>query len=155
MNKTWQENFQGVQYFHAATNLIIFGAVDDVWVRKDGTLHVVDFKSTSTTKVISLEDEYKQAYKRQMEIYQWLLRRNEFEVSDTGYFVFANAQADLKAFDGRLEFKVEIISYEGKDNWVEPTILKAHQCLLAEKIPDHDPDCKYCNYRSAAEKMGA
>jgi len=151
--KTWQENFQGVQYLHSATNLIIFGAVDDIWVEKDGTLHVVDFKSTSTTKEISLEDEYKQAYKRQMEIYQWLLRRNDFKVSDVGYFVFANAQADLKSFDGRLEFKVEIITYEGKDEWVEPAILKAHQCLMNDEIPEAGPDCKYCNYRRAAASV--
>ncbi|MFA4905370.1 MAG: PD-(D/E)XK nuclease family protein [Candidatus Margulisiibacteriota bacterium] len=148
--KTWQENFQGVQYFHVATNFIVFGAVDDIWVEEDGTLHVVDYKSTCTAKEISLEDEWKQAYKRQMEIYQWLLRRNEFKVSDVGYFVFANAQNNLKSFEGRLEFKMQIIPYEGKDAWVESTVLKAHECLMSDNIPGPNPGCKYCNYRQAA-----
>jgi hypothetical protein len=151
--KDWRNNFVGVQFLHTATNLIVFGAVDDVWVESDESLHVVDYKSTCTAKEISLEDEYKQAYKRQMEIYQWLLRRNEFKVSDVGYFVFANAQAGLKSFDGRLEFKMEIIPYEGKDTWVESTIVKAHECLMGNKIPEPDPGCKYCNYRNAAEAV--
>lgn len=151
--KTWQENFQGVQYIHSRTNLIIFGAVDDIWVEEDGTLHVVDYKSTCTAKEISLDDEWKQAYKRQMEIYQWLLRRNELKVSDVGYFVFANAQNNLKSFEGRLEFKMQIIPYEGKDNWVEATIVNAHECLMADAIPAPASGCKYCNYRKAAESV--
>jgi hypothetical protein len=44
----------------------------------------VDYKSTSTAKEISLDDRWKQAYKRQMEIYQWLFRQNGFTVSNTG-----------------------------------------------------------------------
>lgn len=151
--KDWRNNFVGVQFFHKPTNLIVFGAVDDVWVESDESLHVVDYKSTCTGKEISLDDEYKQAYKRQMEIYQWLLRRNEFKVSDIGYFVFANAQSNLRSFDGRLEFKMQIIPYEGKDAWVEATIVKAHECLTNDKFPEPDPGCKYCNYRKAAESV--
>ena len=58
---------------HEPTNLMVTGAVDDVWADGDETLFVVDYKSTSTEKEISLDDQWKQAYKRQMEIYQWLL----------------------------------------------------------------------------------
>ena len=36
--------------------------------------------------------------KRQMEIYQWLLRKNGFKVSDTGYFVYANGITDARSF---------------------------------------------------------
>ncbi|MBU1901440.1 PD-(D/E)XK nuclease family protein, partial [Patescibacteria group bacterium] len=74
----WRDNFKGVQFLHGPTNLVITGAVDDVWVNKAGELIVVDYKSTAKEGEITLEDDWKVAYKRQMEVYQWLLRRNGF-----------------------------------------------------------------------------
>lgn len=153
----WRENFVGVQFLHKKTNLLIFGAVDDIWVDEEGNLYVVDYKATSTLNEISLDDEYKQAYKRQMEIYQWLLRNNKnkhkHEVSDLGYFVFANASRDRKAFDGKLEFAVQIIPYQGSDKWVDKIILDAHKCLMSDRLPEPSSNCKYCNYRQAAQEF--
>ncbi len=75
----WRMNLKGIQYLHEPTNFIITGAIDDLWVKSDGELIVVDYKATSTTKAITLDEEYRQAYKRQMEIYQWLFRKNGFQ----------------------------------------------------------------------------
>ena len=115
-------------------------------------LIVVDYKATSTRAEITLDAEYRQAYKRQMEIYQWLLRRNGFPVSDTGYFVYANGDTDKAAFDGKLEFKVEIVPYTGDDRWVEETIVDAKQCLTGT-IPAPSDACDYCAYREAVSKF--
>jgi len=145
----WRENFKGVQYLHKSTNLLITGALDDVWVDPMGTLMVVDYKSTSTTKEISLEDEWKQTYKRQLEIYQWLMRRNGFTVSDTGHFVYVNADTGRECFDGKLEFDMQIISYTGRDDWVEKTINNAHDCLMDDQIPDPVEECEWCQYNKA------
>jgi len=142
----WRNNFKGVRYHYQPTNFIIYGAVDDVWQDEGGDLIVVDYKATSTEKVISLDDQYRQSYKRQMEVYQWLLRRNGFPVSDQGYFVYANGIKDNKAFDGQLEFRVEIIPYRGDDGWVEEAIKSAHQCLMSEEIPPANLECEYCRY---------
>jgi CRISPR/Cas system-associated exonuclease Cas4 (RecB family) len=143
----WRNNFVGKQYLHEDTNLLIFGAVDDVWVNKKDELLIVDYKATSTSKEISLEDEYKQGYKRQMEIYQWIFRQSGFKVSDTGYFVFANAGKNRSSFDGRLEFELSVVSHSGDDSWVEPTIYAMKKCLDSNKIPDSDSKCEYCQYR--------
>lgn len=148
LNK-WRENFVGVEHLHEPTNLLITGAVDDIWVNHGGELIVVDYKATSTTKEITLDEGYRASYKRQMEIYQWLLRRNGFKVSDTGYFVYVNGKADRAAFDGKLEFDVDILPYKGNDDWVEEKIIEAHKCLKAGKIPEPAADCDYCNYRRA------
>ncbi len=148
----WRRNFAGVQYHHKETNLIIFGAVDDIWVNSDGRLIVVEYKSTSTSEEISLEDPYKQAFKRQMEVYQWLLRRIGHKVSDTGYFVYANARKDKEAFDGQLEFAVTLLEHKGSDAWVEKAVLAAHACLKKEMLPDPDPNCEYCSYRGFARE---
>jgi len=148
----WRNNFVGKQYLHEGTNLLIFGAVDDVWVNKKSELLIVDYKATSTSKEISLEDEYKQSYKKQMEIYQWLFRKSGFKISKTGYFVFANASKNRPKFDGRLEFEVSIISHKGDDSWVDPTIFEIKKCLESKHIPDPDPNCEFCAYRKLIEQ---
>lgn len=146
----WRDDmyrYKGASVLHAPTNLEVTGIVDDIWTDKEGTFYLVDYKSTSTAKEISLEDEYKQGYKRQMEVYQWIFRRLGFQVSDLGYFVFANAGKNRPDFDARLEFKLTIIDYRGSDAWVEPTLIKIKKCLEQELLPAPDPDCEYCAYR--------
>lgn len=142
----WRNNFKGISFHHKPTNFIIYGAVDDIWQDEKGDFLVVDYKATSTTKDISLDDPYRQSYKRQMEIYQWILRQKGFSVSNLGYFVYANGEKDKEAFDGRLEFKVELIPYEGNDSWVEKIIGQVHDCLTKENIPISGKDCEYCKY---------
>ena len=67
----WRENFKGIQYHHKPTNLIITGAIDDLWQNSRGEYIVVDYKSTSKNEEITaLDKAWHDGYKRQMEIYQ-------------------------------------------------------------------------------------
>jgi len=150
--ETWRQNFKGVQYLHEPTNLIITGAIDDLWQNSNGEYIVVDYKATSKNeKITVLNQGWQIGYKRQMEIYQWLLRRNELTVSDTGYFVYCNGKKDREAFNGRLDFDVTLIAYTGKDDWVEQAIIDAHKCLCSDHVPEAAEDCDYCSYRDAVE----
>lgn len=146
----WRDNWTGVQHLHEPTNFLITGAIDDVWVNPEGELHVVDYKATSKNGQVSIDADWQIAYKRQMEIYQWLLRKNNFPVSNIGYFVYCNGITDTKAFDKKIEFEVSVIPYQGSDNWIEEIILNARKCLESEKIPEMSPDCDYCRYRKVA-----
>lgn len=140
----------GIQYLDPDTNLIIQGAIDDIWVNSDNELSIVDYKATAKDGEVSLDAAWQIGYKRQMEIYQWLFRKNDFKVSDTGYFVYANGNTDKKAFDAKLEFNVKIIPYAGNDNWVSSVIKKIHKCLMSEEIPAPSQECDFCAYRNAA-----
>jgi len=146
----WRENFVGVQALHKATNLLVFGAVDDLWVNKAGEIHVVDYKSTSKDGEVSLDADWQQSYKNQVEIYQWLLRQNGLKVSNTAYFVYVNGQKDREAFDAKLEFMVKLIPYEGTADWVDDMLLSIKSCLLSPEMPEAGPNCEYCAYRLAA-----
>ncbi|MCX6806786.1 MAG: PD-(D/E)XK nuclease family protein [Candidatus Berkelbacteria bacterium] len=149
----WRENFIGVRYHYKPTNFIISGAIDDVWVDKKDNLIVVDYKATSTLKEISLEDKWKQGYKKQMEIYQWLLKKNGFSVSDTGYFVYCNAISDKKAFDAKLEFNLQIIPYKGDVSWIESTLVDIRKCLENSQIPEVSVGCQFCQYVKSIIKI--
>lgn len=149
----WRDALRrGVSFHHEETNFRITGGIDDVWVKPDGELLVVDYKATSKKEEVNLDADWQIGYKRQMEVYQWLFRRNGFQVSDTGYFVYCNGNNDAEAFDGKLEFEVKIIPYEGDDKWVEGAIIDAHTCLCQDAIPTPGVDCDHCAYRAAVQR---
>ena len=155
----WRDSLRrGIQYLHAPTNLLIRGGVDDVWVTPTGELIIVDYKATAKDGEVSLDAEWQDGYKRQMEVYQWLFRKNGFAVSPIGYFVYCNGNLDAEAFDGKLEFDVKVIPYQGDPSWVEPTIVNMHRCLIGEMIPPASDDCDWCAYfnkRKQHEDAGA
>ena len=143
---TWRSNFKGIRYLHDSTNFELFGAIDDLWQNSKGEYIVVDYKATSTSKEISLEDEYKQGYKLQAEFYQWLLKQKGYKVNKTAYFVFCNGLKDRAAFDGKLEFDVTVIPYDGNTDWVEKTIVDIKRCLDSQIVPSQSAKCELCDY---------
>jgi CRISPR/Cas system-associated exonuclease Cas4 (RecB family) len=154
---TWRENFVGVQYLHAPTNLLVFGAVDDIWVNDAGELIVVDYKATAKDKEVSIDSEWQISYKRQMEVYQWLLRQNGFKVQDTGYFVYTNGRLDLDGFYDKVEFRTKVIPYTGSDNWVETTVQAMKDCMEGA-MPEVGQsamggECEFCAYAKARTKL--
>lgn len=140
----WRMNQRGITYHHEATNFIVTGAIDDVWINSNGELIIVDYKATSTKKDVTLDD--RDSYKRQMEIYQWLFRKNGFKVSDTGYFVYCNGDATRGQFMGSLQFKVSLLPYAGNDAWVEGVLLDIKACLTSNTLPAASTTCDYCAY---------
>jgi hypothetical protein len=154
----WRHNFTGVHTLHEPTNLHVFGAIDDVWVNDDGELIVVDYKATSKSSEVSIDSDWQISYKRQMEVYQWLLRQNGFKVSATGYFVYTNARLDLDGFDDHLEFRTKLIPYKGSDAWVEPTLIKMKACIDSDDMPPVGDaamggPCEFCTYARARTEL--
>jgi CRISPR/Cas system-associated exonuclease Cas4 (RecB family) len=145
----WRENFEGVEYLDPDTGFVVSGAIDDVWVNPKGELMIVDYKATSKEgKLESLGDSpWEKQYGRQMEIYQWLFRKNGFKVSDTGYFVYVNGKKDGEAFDGKLEFDTTLIAHKGDASWVEGVLKEIKSCLESGKVPVNGEECEFCNYR--------
>jgi len=135
------------------TNVIITGGVDDVWVTPEGQYIIVDYKATAKVGEVTLDADWQDGYKRQMEIYQWLFRKNGFDVSDTGYFVYCNGNTDKEAFDGMLEFEIKLIPYTGNTDWVEKTVKDAIICLKGDVLPEPGIECDFCKYRKAARKI--
>lgn len=154
----WRDALRrGISYLHVPTNILVRGGIDDVWVNPARELIIVDYKATSKKVGPSSVDDLYDSYKKQMEVYQWLFRRNDFNVSPTGYFVYVNGKSDAKAFDGKLEFDVELIPYTGSDAWVEPAIFDLKKMLMSDDIPATGTSfgggpCEYCAYRESAGK---
>lgn len=153
----WRTNFTGVAALHEPTNLYVFGAVDDIWANDAGELIVVDYKATAKQSEITLDADWQISYKRQMEIYQWLLRQNGFKVNDTGYFVYANGRLDLDGFNDRVEFRTKVIPYTGDAKWVDGTLQDMKGCLEGDMPPIGKAamggDCDFCTYARARTEL--
>ena len=151
----WRDSLRGgLKYLHDKTNFLITGGIDDVWVNPQGELIVVDYKATSNKEdVTELNKPYQEGYKKQMEVYQWLLRQNGYKVSSTGYFVYCNGKTDREAFDGKLDFDVTLIVYVGDDSWIEKTLIDIKKCLDSDIIPESGKSCDHCAYFNAREKF--
>lgn len=145
----WRNNRRGIIFLHEPTQFLVSGAVDEIWITPQGELIVVDVKATSKSSEINIDADWQMSYKRQMEIYQWLFRKNGFKVSDRGYFIYCNGKRGQMSFDGRLDFDISVIPYDGKDNWIEPKLQEIHDCLSASNLPTPSDDCKLCKYRLA------
>lgn len=150
----WRDALRGgITYLHPETNFFVTGGVDDIWINPQDELIIVDYKATSKDTEVNLDADWQIGYKRQMEVYQWLFKKNSFKVSPVGYFVYCNGMTDREAFDGKLEFDISVIPYKGDDSWVEPALIAARVCLDDNKLPSPGADCDYCKYRQAAKRV--
>lgn len=136
----WRNNFTGIQYLHPQTDFLVFGAVDDIWIDSRGNLIVVDYKASGAK-----EGELYDSYKRQMEVYQWILRKNGYKVLDRGYFVYCRVNKENGFNKGKLSFDIKVQPYDGNSEWVEDKVFEAKK-ILDGKIPPYSPECAYCKF---------
>ncbi len=151
---TWRDPFVGIMHTHEPTGLIVSGGVDDIWVKPDGTLIIIDYKSTSKDgKIESLGDSpWEQQYTRQLGVYRWLLEQNGFKVDNTGYLVYANADKSLDAFDDKLIFETTLVSVETDVSWLDATLADIKANLDSPQLPPIGNSCEFCPYREACGK---
>jgi len=147
----WRHNFTGVRHLHERTGFLVHGAVDDIWMNPAGELMVVDYKATAKREEItSLNKPWHGTYKRQFEVYQWLLRRNGFPVSNRAYWVYANGDASAERFDQVVRFRMTIIPYDGDDSWVDAQVVHAKDFLEANAPPPPSQGCEWCQFANDA-----
>jgi len=145
---------------HEKTNILFGGGLDDVWENiKTGELHIVDYKSTAQlSKLENIQPldknfllppkdpkkpDYKAGYRRQMDMYIWIMRRKGFQVSDIGYFLYVDGQHhgekgmldEKKVGQAWMKFNAAIIPYKADDSWVEKALIDAKKTLRRKTCP--------------------
>jgi len=97
--------------------------------------------------------QWQMSYKRQVEVYQWLFRKNGFTVSDTGDVVYCNGRKDKEAFDNILEFDIKVLPYTGNDSWIEKMLLKMKEVLENDVIREFTETCAFCTYQKEIQSL--
>ncbi len=137
----WQNNFKGIQWKDAAGNLFM-GAVDDLLV-KDKKIIVMDFKTRGFPK----KDDTAEFYQDQIDIYNFLLRKNGFETEDYGYLIFYHPLQ--VAGDGNVVFHRDLTKMKVNVKNAERIFKEAVE-VLAGPIPPSSEDCWHCMWAREA-----
>ncbi|MDP2647785.1 MAG: PD-(D/E)XK nuclease family protein [Candidatus Yanofskybacteria bacterium] len=144
----WRSNFKGISYFDQERNAILYGAVDDVLQFPDGSLAVVDYKSSGSKEITIYED-----YQKQMDTYSHILQKIGYKTQPNAYFVFYVVQKDGGGFQNSLPFREELRSVPVNTDWVERTFNAAVEVARQDKPPVGSEECNHCNYVSRASRL--
>jgi CRISPR/Cas system-associated exonuclease Cas4 (RecB family) len=150
----WRDSRQGISAVHEETQFEIYGGIDDVWQEEEtGRLILADYKCTAKKdEVTDLESGFGPSYKKQIEMYQWIMRRMGFEVSPQAWFLYANGCANGE-FNNRLEFRMTMISHNGDTEWIEPTLRQIKNVLEAPQKPASSETCDHCKYLTKLKEL--
>lgn len=135
----WRNNWKGVKYQDSEGN-ILRGALDNVMVKGE-KLIVLDYK----TRGFPLKPDTHFYYKNQMDIYNFLLGRNGFNVEDYTYLLFYIS--DKIDEQGRFLFKTDLIKMKAYPENAEKRFSEAI-ALLKGPCPRRKSEdkngCKWC-----------
>lgn len=144
----WRSNFKGISYFDQERNAILYGAVDDVLQFPDGSLAVVDYKSSGSKEITIYDD-----YQKQMDTYSYILQKIGYRTQPNAYFVFYVVQKDGGGFQNSLPFREELKSVPVNTDWVERTFNAAVEVARQDEPPVGSEECNHCNYVSRAGRL--
>lgn len=146
----WRSNFKGIRFINSADGYNFGGAIDDVWVKPDGQLIIADVKATAKNEFNWKETwekyEYPKGYRRQLEMYQWLFRKNGFKVANEAFLVYFNGLKNEPMFNLSLKFELHLVRLECNDDWVEGKVKEASSLLASDVFPKASYTCDNCNY---------
>ncbi|HAV39913.1 MAG: PD-(D/E)XK nuclease family protein [Aquificota bacterium] len=144
----WRKN--GIEYYHEDHGIIYWGKIDDLLIDSEGRLVPLDFKTTLKWKNENKDEKdkdvlekYREKYKRQLEIYGYLLYKNGERVANVGalYVVTVSFTENFEKQENPRLIPLEDLNYEQWD------ILLEHikEVFYSDHEPKADDDCEFCN----------
>lgn len=99
----WRNNFKGISWTDKNGN-ILHGAVDNILVNKiNQKLIVLDYK----TRGFPLKEDTAEHYQLQLDVYNFLLKQNDFETENFAYLLFYVPKEVLET--GEVVFDTELV----------------------------------------------
>ncbi|MBI2664612.1 PD-(D/E)XK nuclease family protein [Candidatus Woesearchaeota archaeon] len=136
----WRKTLKGIQWTDEKGNLFR-GAVDNI-LQKGKKLIVLDYK----TRGYPVKEDTAEHYKDQLDIYNFLLRKNGYETEDYGYLMFYYPK-EVEA-DGDVAFHTELVKMEISVKNAE-RIFKEAVDVVDGKMPKSAEGCGYCKWALA------
>ncbi|MCM8787309.1 MAG: PD-(D/E)XK nuclease family protein [Candidatus Omnitrophica bacterium] len=137
--RSWQK---GLRFIDKDGNQL-FGALDECIINKD-TYIPVDYK----TRGFALKDDSSSYYILQMSCYNFLLKKNNYNVSNFAYLIYYV----LSSLDdnGEAKFSVEVYKVDTlKPERVYEIFRQAIDTLLLDEPPQQNKECQFCNWAKA------
>ncbi len=135
----WRNNFKGIEYLDGNSGIKLRGAVDNILV-KGKKLIVLDYK----TRGFPLKEDTHHHYQDQLNIYNFLLRKNGYETEDYSYLLFYMPEKVIET--GEFVFNTELVKMDINVRHAEKLFNKAID-VLNGKMPKCSKECEYCSWK--------
>lgn len=135
--EVWRNNRKGIQWIDEDGN-VLRGAVDNI-LQKGKKLIVIDFK----TRGFPLKEDTHEHYQDQLDIYNFLLRKNGWETEDYAYLLFYHPKEVEE--DGDVAFHIDLVKVEISVENAEKIFKEAIEILKGE-MPECGEDCEFCRW---------
>tara|TARA_Y100000310_G_C20657854_1_gene802971 strand:- start:358 stop:1014 length:657 start_codon:yes stop_codon:yes gene_type:complete len=135
--KIWRSNFKGIQWTDKKGNLFR-GAVDNI-LKKGKKLVVLDYK----TRGYPLKEDSHKYYLDQMDIYNFLLRKNGYETEEYTYLLFYHPNKVQET--GEVVFNTDLVKIKVNIKNAENIFINALKVLEGE-IPECFEECGFCKW---------
>ena len=132
----WRNNFKGISWTDKEGN-ILHGAVDNLLV-KGKKIIVLDYK----TRGFPLKDDTAEHYQNQLNIYNYLLRKNGYETEDYAFLLFYIPKEVKQT--GEVIFTSELVKMKIDVGEAEKLWKKALKLLAGPCPPKHEEEKERC-----------
>lgn len=140
----WRNNFQGLRWIDPQSGHVLFGAVDEILEFPDGSMAVMDYKSSGAREVAVYP-----SYQLQMDVYTFLLQQLGYRTAPKAYFAFFVAVRD-NGFQGRLPFRGELVAVETCPERVAGLFQQAIETAQSPRVPASGQECESCRWLDQA-----
>lgn len=135
--RVWRNNFKGIKWVDAKGN-VLRGAIDNILV-KGNKLIVLDYK----TRGYPLKENTADYYQDQLDIYNFLLKKNGFKTENYSYLLFYHP---LKVNQkGNVVFNTDLVKVSVSTKNARKLFQKALD-TLKHSMPKPSKDCEYCKW---------
>ena len=135
--KVWRSNFKGIQWTDKNDNHI-HGAIDNL-LQKGKKLIVLDYK----TRGFPLKEDTHEHYQDQMDIYNFLLRKNGYDTEDYTYLLFYHPHKVEE--NGHVCFNTDLVKLKVNITNAENILKKAVEVLEGD-MPHSSKECGFCEW---------
>lgn len=155
--KKWRNNFEGLGYYDTKLDAVLFGAVDDVLEFPDGSLAVVDYKSSGAKEITVYDD-----YQMQMDVYTHILEELGHKTARKAYFVFYQVDktngfsaggGSVSGGNARLPFRGEVREVTADPSYIPKLFSQAVALARSDAPPLHHSECQYCLWAEHHKKL--
>jgi hypothetical protein len=134
----WRSNFKGIEYVDEKSGIMLHGAVDNLLV-KGKKLIVLDYK----TRGFPCKEDTHEHYQAQMDLYNFLLRKNGFDTEDYTYLLFYHPDCVLES--GEVVFCTTLIKIKTSVSDGEKLFKEAIKIIQGEEPKSHQ-ECEFCKW---------
>ncbi|MFH1978159.1 MAG: hypothetical protein ABIJ92_02440 [Candidatus Aenigmatarchaeota archaeon] len=123
----WRNNRKGLRFTDEKSGMILMGALDDLYVTKNGLYAPLDFK----TRGYPLKDDTHEHYQHQMDIYSYLLEKNSMKPAGYAILIFYHPKCVTSSCN--VEFNADPLKVKTIIKNGEKIFLDAIQCLSGKE----------------------